>query len=109
MHNDLKILFWMLMFALLVVSIYLVVDLAFKAIDNVSTSTYYKTFRTIYTNKPDEFDPDAKPDYNWKPRRERLPFLGYAHQSVIFIISGIFIVTIIGVLVVYILHRKENL
>ncbi|MDZ4121500.1 MAG: hypothetical protein U1C33_03715 [Candidatus Cloacimonadaceae bacterium] len=108
MHNDLKILFWLLLFALFVLSIYTIVDLSFQALDRVSTTTYYQSVRSSYTNRPVEFDPDAKPDRNWRPRRETLPFLGYAHQSVVFIITAIILVAVVGFLVIYITNKRRE-
>ncbi len=108
MHNDLKILFWLLIFSLTVLSIYTVVDLAFKALDRVSSESYYKTVQSSYTDRPQDTDPDVQPDKKWRPKREPLPFLGYAHESVVYIISAILVTALIGFLVIYLAHRKEE-
>ncbi len=108
MHNDLKILFWLFLITLMVFAIYSVVDYTFDALDNPSNYSYYKTIRSSYTDQPSDFDPDVKPDTKWQPRRESLPFMGYAHQSVIIMISGIIVVAFLGFLVLYIINYKDR-
>lgn len=109
MHNDLKILFWLLLLVTAILLIYAAVDMAFQALDTVSGSTYYKTVKSTYTQRPTDDDPDVKPDRNWRPRKEPLPFLGYAHQSVVYIITAILIIAMLGFLIVYLANRKREL
>ncbi len=108
MHNDLKILFWILVISLLILSIYTVVDLAFNALDKANYVSDFRTVRSSYTNQPSADDPDVKPDKNWRPRREPMPFLGYAHESAVYIISAILVIALIGFLVIYLANRKEE-
>jgi hypothetical protein len=78
MHNDLKILFWLSLCTLTVLIVYAVVDYAFDTLDNPKNYQFYRTIKSTYTDAPSSEDPDTKPDQNWKPKREPLPFLGYA-------------------------------
>lgn len=109
MHKDLKILFWLVLSTVMIFAIYTLVDWSFQALDKISTSTYYKTVRTSYTDQATDQDPDTPPDRNWKPRKEPLPFLGYAHASVVYIITGIILIAILGFLVIYLAYRKGDL
>ncbi len=111
MHKDLKILFWLLMFALMVLTIYTIVDYTFAALDKVSGTSYFRTVTSTYTDQPvvnEELDPGLPQDKSWRPRREPLPFLGYAHESVVYIITGILLIALLGFLMVYLIQLRAE-
>jgi len=106
MHNDLKILFWLTLVALTILIVYAVVDYTFEALDNPKNYQFYRTFRSTFTSDPNQEDPDVKPDPEWKPKREPMPFLGYAHTSAVLMISGIILIALMGFFIIYLLNRK---
>jgi hypothetical protein len=108
MHRDLRILLWIFTISLLIFIVYTLVGLAFDALDKPSSTLYYKTYKAKFSDVANDTDPDIKPDRNWRPRREPLPFLGYVHYSIVMLITGIFVVVILGFLVIYLANKRIN-
>ena len=107
MRQDLKILFWLFLITLMVLAVYTLVDYTFDALDNPKTVNYFRSFKPSYTDKPSDVDPDVQPDLKWKPPRSALPIVGYVHESVIIMVTGIIIVAALGFWIVYLVHRKD--
>lgn len=107
MRQDLKILFWLFLATLMVFAVYALVDYTFDLLDNPNNYRYFKSYKPAFTDKPSDVDPDVRPDPDWKPPRTALPLVGYVHESVIIMITGIIIVAALGFWIVYLVHRKD--
>lgn len=108
MHRDLKLLFWIFMLSFILFVVYTIVDYTFAALDNPKAYAFYKSYTETFTNKPDKYDPDVRPDSKWKGGREPLPFLGYIHYSVVFLITGILVVVILGFIIIYLSTKQQE-
>ena len=108
MERDLKILLWIFVVSFLVFIIYSIVDYTFSALDNPRTWTYYASTKPTYSRAPDAADPDIinQPKVWGKPR-EPLPFLGYVHLSIVFLITGIFVIALMGFIITYYMTKRE--
>ena len=107
MQRDLKIIFWLFIASFVIFIVYTVVDYSFALLDNPYSYTNYASVKTKFTSEPDNNDPAVVPDKNWTKGREPLPFLGYVHYSIIFLITGIFVITIVGFVILYLINKKE--
>lgn len=108
MHRDIKLLFWIFMVAFMLFLVYTIVDYTFDAMDNPRAYTYYQTYKGKFTSEPDNTNPDVEPDRKWKGSRQQMPFMGYVHNSIIFMITGILVVIILGFIVLYLANKQQE-
>jgi len=107
MERDLRIILWIFVVSLFVFVIYSIVDYTFASMDNPKNYSYYASIARSYTHMGDPGDPGNPQLKNWMPPREPLPFMGYVHFSIVFMITGIFTVTLIGFLIAYFMSRRN--
>ncbi|MDD4310414.1 MAG: hypothetical protein PHO32_08545 [Candidatus Cloacimonetes bacterium] len=108
MRHDLKILFWLMVITLMLFSVYKLVDYTFDALDKPSTTIAFKSFQSSFTNTPTEEVSEGVPSQRWKPDHYNLPIIGSVHKSIVYLITGIFAVAMLGFWIIYFFYRKES-